>query len=242
MDAPSLKKIPTIILVEPQLGENVGMCARAIKNCGLSDLRVVAPRCAPQNEHALTAAAGARDVIEALTVYESLEDAAADIQSLYAVTARPRDMRKDVYTARSVQDALTGNVAFVFGREKAGLSNEDISRCDAIVTIPANPQYTSFNLAQAVLLVGYEWFQMLYKAPEQDDLVLAEKKEFNALINRLEGHLSDVQYFVNPDKQAVMMQNVRNIFHRAQLTSAEIEALHGIFRALKDKQKQRKSA
>src|SRR5262245_34500598 len=165
---------PAIILVEPQLGENIGTTARAMLNCGLSDLRLVRPRDGWPNPKAVANASGADTVLEAARLYDSAEAAVADLKRVYATTARHRGMIKRVVTPRrgaaEMRKALARaeGVGIRFGPERTGLLNDDIALADAVVSVPLNPGFASLNLAQAVLLVGYEWFQAGDKAPASE--------------------------------------------------------------------------
>src|SRR5919106_5104068 len=170
---------PAVILVRPQLGENVGTAARAMLNFGLSDLRLVRPQCGWPNVKALQAASGATAVLNRLQVFERVEDATSDLHRLYATTARPRDLPKPVLTpahaAREARAALAGGerVGILFGPERTGLANDDLIYADAVVSVPVNPDFFSLNLAQAVLLVAYEWYQSAAGAPARRETVPA---------------------------------------------------------------------
>jgi tRNA/rRNA methyltransferase len=157
---------PCIILVRPQLGENIGMCARAMLNCGLTEMRIVAPRDGWPNPAAVSASAGAGSVLENAGVYASLEEASADLHHLIATTNRLRDMVKPIYSPEGAmgftRDSVTKGerVGIVFGPERTGLENTDIAQCGSVLTIPLNPGFSSLNLAQAVLVVSYEWARL----------------------------------------------------------------------------------
>ena len=153
---------PIIILDHPQMGENIGAVARAMMNCELSELRLVAPRDGWPNQKAYPMASGADQILDDAQVFETFQDAIADCHYTYAMTARLRDMNKPTYSPRQLMTELmpkkTGKTAFIFGAERSGLSNEDISLCTAIVEVPLNPEFSSLNLAQAVLLCAYEFY------------------------------------------------------------------------------------
>ena len=152
---------PAIILVRPQLGENIGTAARAMLNCGLMDLRLVAPRDGWPNVKALNAASGADAVIGQARLFESVADAVADLNSVFASTARGREMVKPVFTPRQaaakLHPASATHAGILFGPERSGLSNDDVVLADAIIEVPLNPAFSSLNLAQAVLIICYEW-------------------------------------------------------------------------------------
>ena len=197
---------PAVILIEPQLGENIGMAARAMMNCGLTDMRLVNPRDEWPNRHAEAAAAGATAIIEGVRVYDTTEAAIADLQMVYATTARPRDMTMEVVTpceavARMKADE-TGCVrsGVLFGKEAKGLKNDDVALANAILKVPLNPAFTSLNLAQAVFVLGYEWFQLgdetegaVLAVPKETRL--ATKSELQGLFDHLETELDDSGFF-----------------------------------------------
>lgn len=233
---------PVVILVEPQLGENIGASARAMLNCGLAQMRIVAPRDGWPNPAALTNASGADGVIEAATVFDSTAAAIADLQHLYATTARPRHMVKPVLTpaeaARQIriQGGGGGRVGILFGGERAGLTNDDVSLADTIITAPLNPGFTSLNLAQAVLLVAWEWWQAADATPpRQIDTGasrIAHRDELLNVFAHLETELDRAAFFSSPGKRPSMIRNLRNMFERADLTEQEVRTLHGIVTAL----------
>ena len=234
---------PCVILCGPQMGENIGACARAMKNCGLSDLRLVDPRAGWPNPAANAMAAHAEDIVEAAQVFDTLEAAIADLSYTYATTARGRDQVKPVFTARGFatdarQRAGDGQkIGLLFGREREGLWNSEISLASAMITVPLNPGNTSLNIGQAVLLVGYEWWTA---ADETPDVVLessgaapASQKMLDNFLNRLINDLDERSFLAIPEKRERMIRNVRNIFQRNDLTENEINTLHGIFSFLK---------
>ncbi|WP_395664762.1 RNA methyltransferase [Methylocella sp.] len=235
---------PAIVLVRPQLAVNIGMCARAMANFGLSDLRLVSPREGWPRTGALkkganAAAAGAVHLLEAAKLYDSVEEACADLNFLYAATARERGQHKPVETpaeampraAALVSEGSKGGI--LFGPERTGLSNDEVAIADRIVTFPVNPAYASLNLAQAVLLMGYEWMRASSEArapfvadprspPAPREMVLS----FFAF---LEGELERAGFFRPPDKAPVMRRNLRNIFHRLDLSQQDVSTLRGMF-------------
>ncbi len=236
---------PVIILVTPQLGENIGMSARAMLNCGLSELRLVAPRDGWPNRHALAAAAGADSVIEQAKLYDSTAEAVADLTALYATTARPRGMVKPVVTPREaaleMRAALSApggkqRIGVLFGPERMGLSNDDVVRAERLIAAPLNPAYASLNLAQAVLLVAWEYLAAGDETPAvvlpTGDSRPAERAQLEEFLDRLDGLLDEKRFYQPPEKRPKMRRNLRNIFSRAELTEQEVATLHGIVSAL----------
>ncbi len=233
---------PVIILVRPQLAENIGMCARAMANFGLSELRLVAPRDGwPQKTRmkkgAISAAAGATDILENAQLFETLEAAVADLHHVYATTARERGQAKPVH-APSVAMAEAKaridrgeRIGLMFGPERTGLENDDVALASAIITFPVNPKFASLNLAQAVLLTGYEWFRHAngeaapFAMPEASSP--AKRETLLAFFAFIEGHLDRAGYFFPEKKRPVMVRNFRNIVHRLSPTEQDIRTLRG---------------
>lgn len=234
---------PAVILVDPQLGENIGMCARAMLNCGLTELRLVRPRDGWPNEAAVSAAAGADRILAEPRLFETTADAVADLQRVYATTARLRDMEKPLLTPRAAAEGLRAAEAggeragVLFGPERAGLVNDDVALADAAITVPLNPAFSSLNLAQSVLLIGYEWFQAGAEAPAvrltRPGTGIASKAELVNFFGRLEQALDETGFLVPVEKRPVMVRNIRNLFTRAELTAQEVQTLHGILSALR---------
>ena len=233
---------PVIILVKPQLSQNIGMVARAMLNNGLTELRLVQPRDPFPNAEATAAASGADIVIEGAKLYETTQDAISDLNRVYATTARPRDMVGRVLTPRKAADDLItvtaeGNrCGILFGGERAGLDNDDVSLADKIIEAPLNPAFKSLNLAQAVLLVSYEWYQARIEAP-QERMALGSseavtKEELFNFLGRLEDGLERGGFFRAPGLRAIMIRNIHNIFQRANLTDQEVRTLQGMIVAL----------
>lgn len=233
---------PAVILVEPQLGENIGATARAMLNCGLDELRLVRPRDGWPNPNAHAAASGADRVLEAARVFDSTEAAVADLRRVWATTARRRDMVKPVLTPRAaaqeMREIAARNESFgiLFGPERTGLSNDDVVLAGAVIEVPLNPSFRSLNLAQAVLLVAYEWFQSTPQAPPREEILAgarpATTEELATLFHYLEQDL-DTAGFLRPiEKRPIMVRNLRNIFLRAGLTETEVKTLHGVVRSL----------
>ena len=235
---PALSGGPAIILVDPQLGENIGTAARAMLNCGLTDLRLVRPRDGWPSEKARSAASGADAVIDGARLYDSTTEAIADLNRVYATTARQRGMIKRVATPRRAAGemrktfAAGEKVGILFGRERSGLENDDIALADAVIAVPLNPAFASLNLAQAVLLVGYEWFQAGDKTPANRLIVNetgpATKAELMNFFAQLEKRLIASGFLRNEEKRPSMVRNIRNMFQRTGLTHQEIQTLHGI--------------
>jgi tRNA/rRNA methyltransferase len=244
---------PAIILVDPQLGENIGMCARAMLNCGLSDLRLVRPRDGWPSQKARDASSGAVAVVDAARLYETTQEAIADLTHVYATTARKRELVETVLTPRGVareihalpqdQDHKTG---VLFGGERSGLTTQDVALADKIVRVPLNPVYTSLNLAQAVLLLGYEWFSAGDKTPlENRDTGAARPAthhEVDILMDRLARGLDEGRFFRAPDMRPTVLRNIRMLFQRADLTDQDVRTLHGIVESLRHAPPERKPA
>ena len=233
---------PVIILVEPQLGENIGAVARAMLNCGLTELRLVNPRDGWPSEPARANAAGADLVIDGATLFDRTEDAVADLQLIYATTARLRDMVKPVLAPEPAAERLHAaglsglKSGIMFGRERAGLTNDEVVLADAAVIFPLNPGFTSLNLAQAVLLMGWEWRRRMLGAPAEEFMPSqsppAERGQLLQFFQHLETELAKGNFFFPPEKKHHMVRNLRNIFERTKLTEQEIRTLHGVVRAL----------
>lgn len=231
---------PRVILVEPQLGENIGATARAMLNCGLTDLRLVKPHVLWPCAKAQAMASGADDVLDGARLFDTLEAAVADLTRVYATTGRPRDMSKRVLGPRAaaveMRAAAGEGVGIMFGPERSGLTNDHLALADAVISVPANPAFASLNLAQAVLLVGYEWFQA---APEATGAPSgdfggkpATKDEIGAFLARLEGQLDERGFFRSDDMRPTMLRNLRNLFLRLGLTEQEVRTLQGVLSAL----------
>jgi tRNA/rRNA methyltransferase len=237
-----LAPTPAIILSEPQLGENIGACARAMANFGLTDLRLVKPRDGWPNPKAEAMAAGAANLIDSATVFDSVEQAIGPLGLVYASTARDRAMAKEVLTpseaARRLREASQNGVksALLFGNERAGLTNDEVALADCVITIPTDPGFSSLNLGQAVLLIGYEWFKAGdATAPARIDhgaALPAPREELIRLFEHLEGELETSGFLFPPGNRPGMIRNLRSILHRAQLTDQEVRTLRGVIVAL----------
>lgn len=229
---------PAIILVQPQLGENIGTAARAMYNCGLTDLRLVKPRDGWPNKKAVAAASGADTVLDKAKLFDSVEDAIADLRRVYATTARDRYMVKRILTPRSAAGEMRALMAagegcgILFGPERSGLVNEHIALAECVISVPLNPAFSSLNLAQAVLIVGYEWFAANDETPPAQ-LAMghskpATKDRLIAFFEHLEEALDDSGFMRNAEKRPSMVRNLRNLFQRAQCTDQELRTLHGV--------------
>lgn len=233
---------PAIILVRPQLGENVGTTARAMLNFGLIDLRLVRPECGWPNAKAVQAASGATEVLNRLRVFDRVEDAVGDLHRLSATTARPRDLAKPVVTAvqaaREARAALQRGeaVGIMFGPERTGLSNDELIYANAVVSIPVNPGFFSLNLAQAVLLVAYEWFKSGTDVPDRREIEPAGRPatmgELDQLLEHLIVELDAVDFFRTPDRRASMSRALQLIFARAGLREPDVHLLRGVIKEL----------
>ena len=233
---------PAVILVDPQLGENIGMVARAMLNCGLDDLRLVRPRDGWPNPAAEAAASGATSVLERARLFYTLGDAIADLDRLYAASARARDLTKPVVTPRQAAAELRASAAagraagLLMGPERSGLTSDDVALADAVIQVPLNPAFSSLNLAQAVLLVGYEWYQAGAEAPARvlpmGNSRPATKEELLNFFERLEATLDETGFMHPPERRPIMVRNLRSLFGRADLSEQEVRSLHGVVSAL----------
>ncbi len=233
---------PIVILVEPQLGENIGAAARAMGNFGLKRLRLVKPRQGWPNPKAKVMAAGADAVLESAQLFDTVEAAIADCTMVLAATARAHDQAKPVVGADEAarlmaEDVGRGEqVAILFGRERNGLENEEVALADRIITLPVNPAFASLNLAQAVVIIGYEYFKHVtggalpFDTPKKSPQ--AGKQQLAAFFATLERELEKVEFFRPPEKRATMTINLRNIFNRMKPTQQDIQTLHGVVTAL----------
>ncbi|MBM3539917.1 MAG: RNA methyltransferase [Alphaproteobacteria bacterium] len=236
---------PAIVLVAPQLAENIGATARAMLNCGLTELRLVRPRPTLPHPRATAAAAGADAVLEKATTFAETAEAIADLHYVYAATARPREGVKTVVTMREAGREIHERASrrercgLLFGPERTGLENDDVSLADAIVTVPLNREFSSLNLGQAVLLAAYEW-RMAGDATPARTLALgkaetARREEVIAFFARLEAELDACGFLRNAEMRPTMVRNIRNIFHRAGLMAHEVRTLQGIVTSLTER-------
>ena len=238
---------PIVILVEPQLGENIGAAARAMANFGLGQLRLVKPRQAWPNPAAQKMASGADRILDAALLFDTVEAAIADCTLVLATTARAHDQAKPVIDAPEAARlaaplvAAGGTVGIVFGRERIGLENHEVALADRIITLPVNPAFASLNLAQAVAVVAYEWFKLAtggalpFSTPERSPP--ASKEQLLTFFTALERELEKAEFFRPPDKRDTMQINLRNIFTRMQPTQQDIRTLHGVITAIAEGRK-----
>jgi tRNA/rRNA methyltransferase len=238
---------PIVVLVEPQLGQNIGTAARAMANFGLSRLRLVKPRDGWPDVQATRAASGADAVLDGVQLFDTLEAAIADCQFVLATTARAHDQAKPVVgpedAAREIAPRVAAGetVAVVFGRERWGLMNDEVGLADRIITYPVNPAFASLNLAQAVLVIAYEYFKLAgggalpFCMPVRS--APAGKQQLFAFFADLEAELEKVEFFRPPEKRATMTINLRNIFSRMQPTQQDIQTLHGVVTAIAEGRK-----
>ena len=232
---------PAVILSHPQIGENIGATARAMKNFGLTELRLVAPECRWPNERASALAAGAGDILAAAKVYPDLTSALADIRLVLATTARDRDVVREILTpqaaASRLREAASRGVAtaLLFGGERAGLANDELSLADAVITIPT-AEFSSLNLGQAVLLLGYEWLKAADATPasrtRKTIAVPATRQEMVDLFEHLERELDAGGFFFPAAKKETMARNIRAMILRSHLSDQEVRTIRGMIVAL----------
>ncbi len=244
---------PSVILMEPQLADNIGMVARACANFGLDNLRLVNPRDGWPNEKARIAASGANYIIDDATAHATLEDSIADLNWVAATTARQRDLRKPVMTPEQAISEMRVRIArgercgILFGRERNGLETSEVANADALIMIPVNSRFASLNLAQAVLLLGYEWMRCdparslgrvtTYERPMTEGINLghdraATKAELLGLFNHLENELDRLGFFNPGHRKTTVQQNVRTMLSRMGATEQEVRTLRGIVATL----------
>ncbi len=238
---------PAVILVEPQLGENIGMAARAMGNFGLGRLRIVNPRDGWPNLSAQRSAAGADHVLASVELFDTVQAAVADCSLLFATTARAHDQAKPVVAPEAAVGEISGHIGrggtagILFGRERYGLQNEEVAMADRIITFPVNPGFASLNLAQAVLLVGYEWFKraaggnLPFAMPERSER--ASQHQVQAFFDNLVRELDKVEFLRPAEKRDTMLVNLRNIFTRMEPTKQDMHTLHGVVMAIAEGRK-----
>lgn len=236
---------PVVILSHPQMGENIGAAARAMKNCGLVDLRLVRPRDGWPNPAAEPMAASGKDILEQARLYDSLAAACSDISLLLATSARPRDLAKPVCNPREAaadillhhrQMPLHTHAAWLFGAERSGLDNDELALADKIVQAPLNPAGNSLNLAQAVMVCGWEWRMAMLAglepcqmpAKNQEMALPASVKDRDFFFDRLEQMLEQRGFFTAPEMAPVVKRNLRSFFTRGQPSEQELRTLHGV--------------
>lgn len=231
---------PVIILVNPQLGENIGACARAMLNCNLTELRLVKPRDGWPSESALANASGADKVIETAKLYETTQQAIADLELVYATSARQFTLNKPIDNLEQAAETLAGSdlkTGILFGPERTGLHGDDVALAGRILTIPLNPTFSSLNIAQAVLLVAYGWHRAQglaqpAPAPRVERQKPATQEQFEGLIDHVVRELDAAEFFTSPAKRPSMVRNLRAAFARMQPTEQDVQTFRGIVKAL----------
>jgi len=228
---------PVIVLVRPQLGQNIGKAARAMLNFGLTELRLVAPRDGWPNPDAGPAASGADIVLEQARVFDTAEEAIADCSTVFASTVRRRDLVMPVVGPQEMAGRITssdGRSAILFGPERSGLETEEVALANAIVTVPINPGFASLNLAQAVILLAYEWSKRsdLAQPTVKDIEEAAPHGDLEGLIGQLDDELVAKGYFHPPSRTQATRNTIRTIFTKTGWSSREVKAVRGIIRAL----------
>jgi tRNA/rRNA methyltransferase len=238
---------PVIILVNPQLVENIGMAARAMMNCGLSELRLVSPRDPwplgeAHRERMKNAASGADTILDNAKIFVTPEEAIADLNTVYATTSRAHDMVNRIFTPRAaVPDMIARGkegqrIGVMFGPERTGLISDHVALANARITVPLNPEFCSLNLAQTVLLIGYEWYQALDATPpgqlRMGSSRPATHEEYMNFFRRLEDTLDEHGFFVAEDMRPSMTRSLHSMLQRAEMTEQEIRTWHGVVSAL----------
>ena len=238
----STKKQPSIILVKPQMGENIGSAARAMLNFGLENMRVVAARDGWPSQSAVATASGAGRVLDQARHFSSFHDAVGDCHFVFATTARGRDLTKPIYDPKKAMKIAFEKISdgqkvgIVFGPERAGLENTEVVRSNALITVPVNPNFSSINLAQTVLLLSYEWFLATDICEENSSNTrktsVASILEIEQLSLQYENELEKIGFFFPEEKATSMKSTLRNIWSRLPLTVSDVKAFHGILRHL----------
>ena len=228
---------PAIVLVRPQLGENIGKAARAMLNFGMTDLRIVAPRDGWPNPAAAPAASGADSVLEQARLYDTVQDAVADCAHVFATTVRKRGVTKPVVTPEAAAGAILaepGASAILFGPERSGLETDDVALARTIITVPINPVFGSLNLAQAVILVAYEWskHQSLAQPPATELDPPAPQGELDGMIEQLETMLEDSGFFFPPDRKPTVRRTLRSLLTKPAWNSQEVRTVRGVLSSL----------
>ena len=237
-DIAPLGNSPVVILVRPQLADNIGAVARAMANGGLFHLRLVAPRDGWPQEAAWRNASGAQRLLEQLTIHETVAEAVADLHHVFATCPRPRHIVKPILTARGASNELREitsrnlTCGLLFGPERAGLDNDDMAQADALIRYPMNPAFTSLNLAQAVMVMAYEWWQTTDTTPVRTFMTnesnVATKSKLENFLTHLIDQLDACGFLRNAPKRPGMIRNLRHLFQRGEITEQEIRTLHGV--------------
>jgi tRNA/rRNA methyltransferase len=233
---------PVIVLVRPQLGENIGKAARAMLNFGLTELRLVAPRDGWPNPSAGPAASGADIVLEQARVFDTLAEAVADCPHVFATTVRRRGVTKPVVTPEQAATAIRGEAArsaILFGPERSGLETDDVAVARQIITVPINPAFGSLNLAQAVILVAYEWSkgESLASPSVTEIAPPAPQSELDGMIGQIDALLDEANFYYPPDRAPVTRRTLRTLLTKPGWTSQEVRTLRGVFSALEPKRR-----
>jgi len=235
---------PCIIMVDPTQDGNIGSTARAMANFGLIDLRLVRPKKNWKTYFCCQMASGANHILENVRIFDCFKEAIKDLQRVYATSARKRNMIKPILSARQAGEEISmlgkegAKTGFVFGTEKSGLTNEDISLTDAVIYIPLSPDHASLNLSQAVLLLAYEWYQFILEFPQKGRFlskgkaVFSSKQSFDDYLLHLEEELDVANFWRVSEKKPEMLSSLRNIFQRCDLTEQEVRTLRGVINAL----------
>ena len=237
-DLAPIGNAPVVILVRPQLADNIGACARAMANGGLFHLRLVAPRDGWPQEKAWRNASGAQRLLDAATVHGSVADAVADLHHVLATCPRPRHIIKPVLTARGAAAELRAICArelragVLFGPERAGLDNDDMAQAEALIRYPLNPAFMSLNLSQAVMVMAYEWWMADELTPTRalmtNETRVATKRELENFLGHLTAELDACGFLANLPKRPGMVRNIRHFFERGEVTEQELRTLHGV--------------
>lgn len=233
---------PRMILVRPQMGENIGASARAMWNFGLERMCLTSPRDGWPNPSAIAMASGAAQVLDHVKVVDSTKESVADLHYIMATTARDRDLTKEVLSPKEAMSRAKAmiddgkQVGIMFGPERSGLENEDLVHANALVSVPVNPAFGSLNLAQCVLLMSYEW-QLAQAEVKSSQMAWASAspasaQERNILLDKLEERLEEIGFFWPEEKAQGMRNSLRNLFSRLPLSDIDVRMLHGVFRAL----------
>ena len=240
---------PVVILVRPQLADNIGACARAMANGGLFHLRLVAPRDGWPQERAWRTASGADNLLEAATVHPTVADAAADLHHVFATCPRPRHIVKPVMTARGAAAEMREicardlRVGLLFGPERAGLDNDDMAQADALIRFPLDPGFMSLNLAQAVLVMAYEWWTAADSTTPRtlmtNETIVATKGDLDNFMTHLIAELDSSGFLRNLPTRPGMVRNIQHLFQRGEVTTQELRTLHGIVTELSLGRRQR---
>ena len=231
--------MPIIILQEPQLGENIGAIARIMSNFAFNELRIVNPRDGWPNKKAMDMAVHGDYIIKNATIYPTLDDALSDLNLIFGSAAINRDMDKPVINPKQVLNTISKfkdvKIGFLFGRERSGLTNDELAICDYIIQIQTSELNSSLNIAQAVAIICYEYFHSYKDLQIFDKLSsanLVNKKDLNYLLKFMEDSLESQNFFKSPKMKPIMLRNMKNLFVKAQLTSQDINTLFGIFKSL----------